>query len=64
MHHGVHALVLDLKRVSQQWARGLPTVTYRSNIADIHDVLVGLRTKLKHLSTTSTGTVAPTICPG
>ncbi|WP_331750622.1 FtsK/SpoIIIE domain-containing protein [Streptomyces sp. NBC_00046] len=47
LHHGAHALVLDLKRVSQQWARGLPTVTYCRDIADIHDALVGLRAELK-----------------
>ncbi|MFI6730343.1 FtsK/SpoIIIE domain-containing protein [Streptomyces atratus] len=47
LHHGAHALVLDLKRVSHQWARDLPMVTYRSSIADIHDALVGLRAELK-----------------
>ncbi|MFI5867422.1 hypothetical protein [Streptomyces sp. NPDC051546] len=47
LHHGGHALVLDIKRISQRWARGLPAVTYRSNIADIHDALVGLGDEMK-----------------
>ncbi|MCX4799445.1 MULTISPECIES: hypothetical protein [unclassified Streptomyces] len=47
LHHGGHALVLDTKRISQQWARALPTVTYRTNLADIHDALVGLQAELK-----------------
>lgn len=46
LHHGAHALVLDIKRVSHRWARDLPTVTYRTDIADIHDALVGLTTEL------------------
>ncbi|MEU9189440.1 DUF87 domain-containing protein [Streptomyces sp. NPDC048484] len=48
LHHGGHVLVLDTKRISQAWARALPTVTYRRDIADIHDALVGLRAELKH----------------
>lgn len=47
LHHGAHALVLDMKRISQPWARGLPTVTYRADVADIHDSLVGLATELR-----------------
>ncbi|MGW5679637.1 hypothetical protein ACWEV4_31935 [Streptomyces sp. NPDC003860] len=47
LHHGAHALVLDMKRISQPWARGLPTVTYRADVADIHDALVGLATELR-----------------
>ncbi|MGW7469291.1 hypothetical protein ACWGJT_32650 [Streptomyces xantholiticus] len=47
LHHGAHALVLDLKRVSHPWAKGLPRVTYRADIGDIHDALVGLRAELQ-----------------
>jgi hypothetical protein len=47
LHHGAHALVLDMKRISQPWARELPTVTYRADVADIHDALVGLATELR-----------------
>ncbi|MFE1408581.1 hypothetical protein ACFW5D_34340 [Streptomyces sp. NPDC058770] len=43
LHHGGDALILDAKRISQPWARGLPGVTYRCDIADIHDALLGLR---------------------
>ncbi|MFE2473461.1 hypothetical protein [Streptomyces mirabilis] len=47
LHHGAHALVLDMKRISQPWARELPTVTYRADVADIHDALTGLATELR-----------------
>ncbi|MCL3998113.1 hypothetical protein [Streptomyces lavenduligriseus] len=46
LHHGAHALVLDLKRSSHQWTHGLPGVTYCPGIADIHDALVGLQAEL------------------
>ncbi|MEU2591298.1 hypothetical protein ABZ649_05435 [Streptomyces albidoflavus] len=42
LHQGAHALVLDPRRISHLWARGLPTVTHRGNVAGIHDALVGL----------------------
>ncbi|WP_327237449.1 DUF87 domain-containing protein [Streptomyces sp. NBC_01317] len=48
LHHGGHVLVLDAKRISQSWARALPTATYRRDITDIHDALLGLRSELKH----------------
>ncbi|GHB29838.1 hypothetical protein [Streptomyces chryseus] len=47
LHHGGHVLVLDAKRISQAWARALQTVTYRCDMADIHDALVGLSVELK-----------------
>ncbi|WP_329266790.1 hypothetical protein [Streptomyces sp. NBC_01451] len=47
LHHGAHALVLDMKRISQPWARELPTVTYRADVDDIHDALVGLAHELR-----------------
>ncbi|MFF3489584.1 hypothetical protein ACFYXC_41140 [Streptomyces sp. NPDC002701] len=46
LHQGAHALVLDPKRISHLWARGLPTVTHRGNVAGIHDALVGLGDEL------------------
>lgn len=47
LHNGGHVLVLDIKRVvSHSWARALPTVTYRRDIADIHDALLGLSLEL------------------
>uniref|UniRef100_UPI003673168D hypothetical protein n=1 Tax=Bacillus tropicus TaxID=2026188 RepID=UPI003673168D len=46
LHQGAHALVLDPKRISHLWARGLPTVTHRGNVAGIHDALVGLGEEL------------------
>jgi hypothetical protein len=33
LHHGAHALVLDQTRISHPWARDLPTVTYRADVA-------------------------------
>ncbi|WP_331757134.1 hypothetical protein OG582_39955 (plasmid) [Streptomyces anulatus] len=47
LHQGAHALVLDPKRISHLWAKGLPTVTHRGNIAGIHDALVHLATELE-----------------
>ncbi|MGK5546682.1 pRL2-11 [Streptomyces sp. URMC 127] len=42
LHHGARAYVLDTKRISHPWARGIPAVTYCADIADIHDALVEL----------------------
>ncbi|MFI9019162.1 hypothetical protein ACIGZI_34555 [Streptomyces griseus] len=47
LHQGAHALVLDPKRISHLWAKGLPTVTHRENVAGIHDALVGLGEELE-----------------
>ncbi|MGA4844807.1 hypothetical protein ACOBQB_00325 [Streptomyces sp. G5(2025)] len=46
LHQGAHALVLDPKRISHLWAKGLPTVTHRGNVVGIHDALVGLGEEL------------------
>ncbi|MFG2197176.1 hypothetical protein [Streptomyces sp. NPDC048639] len=42
LHNGAHAFVLDYKRISHQWARGVPGVTYCRDIADIHQALIRL----------------------
>ena len=42
LHHGAQAYVLDYKRISHPWARGIPAVTYCADIADIHDALIEL----------------------
>ncbi|MFJ2819005.1 hypothetical protein [Streptomyces sp. NPDC087294] len=47
LHQGAHALVLDPKRISHLWAKGLPTVTHRGNVAGIHEALVGLGDELE-----------------
>ncbi|ASQ91805.1 hypothetical protein [Streptomyces sp. 11-1-2] len=47
LHQGAHALVLDATRISHLWAKELPTVTHRGNVAGIHDALVGLDIELK-----------------
>ena len=41
---GARIVILDKKRFSHQWAKGLPRVTYHNgkNIADMHDALIGL----------------------
>ncbi|MCX4429420.1 hypothetical protein [Streptomyces mirabilis] len=39
LHHAAQAYVLDYKRISHPWARGIPAVTY---CADIHDALIEL----------------------
>lgn len=40
LHNGAVALVLDVKRISHAWARGLPNVRYCRHIADIHNALI------------------------
>ncbi|MER6405948.1 hypothetical protein ABT269_20920 [Streptomyces viridosporus] len=47
LYQGAHALVLDHTRISHLWAKDLPTVTHRGNVAGIHDALVGLGSELK-----------------
>ncbi|MGH3283592.1 MAG: hypothetical protein ACRDPD_02710 [Streptosporangiaceae bacterium] len=42
LHHGSLGIVLDLKRMSQAWARGLPNVIYCRSIAEIHNMLIAL----------------------
>ncbi|MFJ1550124.1 helicase HerA domain-containing protein [Streptomyces sp. NPDC088246] len=42
LHHGSHVFVLDTKRISHPWARGISNVTYCADIADIHDQLIEL----------------------
>jgi hypothetical protein len=42
LNKGALATVLDFKRHSHKWARGLPNVDYRRDIAEIHDALVEL----------------------
>jgi hypothetical protein len=42
LHYGALGIVLDLKRMSQAWARGLPNVIYCRSIAEIHNMLIAL----------------------
>jgi hypothetical protein len=42
LHNGAIGIVLDLKRISQAWARGLPNVIYCRSIAEIHNMLIAL----------------------
>lgn len=48
VHRGSLAFVLDYKRISHPWARGIPGVSYRADIADIHDALVELGMEGRH----------------
>ncbi|MEU6696150.1 DUF87 domain-containing protein, partial [Streptomyces massasporeus] len=45
LHNGSQLVVLDFKRHSHKWARGLPNVAYCRDIADIHEMLVHLGTE-------------------
>lgn len=47
LHHGAHALVLDIQQVSHPWAHELPAVTHRADVTGIHDALVGLVPELR-----------------
>ncbi len=42
MHHGASLVILDLKRRSHRWAKGLEGVTYCREVAEIHRGLVEL----------------------
>ncbi|MGW6248041.1 pRL2-11 [Streptomyces roseolus] len=42
LHNGAQAHILDFKRISHTWARGIPGVTYCRDISDIHDALIDL----------------------
>jgi hypothetical protein len=42
LHRGAIALILDIKRLSHAWARGLPNVWYCRDIAEIHEALLWL----------------------
>ncbi|MEV4506047.1 pRL2-11 [Streptomyces klenkii] len=42
VHNGARAFVLDYKRISHPWARGVPGVEYCRDIAEIHDALINL----------------------
>ncbi|MFD4833293.1 helicase HerA domain-containing protein [Streptomyces uncialis] len=48
IHNGAKAFVLDFKRISHTWARGVPGVTYCRDIADIHDALIQLAREGRH----------------
>lgn len=47
LHNGAQALILDRKRISHKWARGLPQVHYARDVSDIHDALVWLGEELE-----------------
>jgi hypothetical protein len=47
LHQGADALVLDHTHSPHLWAKDLPTVTHRGNVAGIHDALVDLGFELK-----------------
>lgn len=46
LHNGGVALILDIKRVSHAWARGLPNVRYCRSIADIHEGLLWIKSEV------------------
>jgi Helicase HerA, central domain len=42
LHNGAEAVVIDLKRHSHRWCRGIPGVTYLRDVEAIHHALVAL----------------------
>ncbi|MGW5990313.1 hypothetical protein ACWFRT_21470 [Streptomyces anulatus] len=48
VHNGALAYVLDFKRISHTWARGVPGVAYCRDIGEIHDALVHLAQEGRH----------------
>ena len=50
LHHGAEVHILDIKRTSHRWAKGMPNVRIYKEPEDIHDALVylGERAKARH----------------
>jgi hypothetical protein len=42
LYRGCLGVVLDIKRISHTWARGLPNVAYARDVEEIHDMLIAL----------------------
>lgn len=42
LHNGDVVLILDVKRISHRWAKGMPNVRYCRTTAEIHDALISL----------------------
>lgn len=47
LHRGAVALILDIKRISHRWAKGLPSVKYCRDIEEIHYALMAMPAELK-----------------
>jgi hypothetical protein len=43
LHNGGCAMILDIKRLSHSWARGLPNVRYCRSVEEIHDACLWLQ---------------------
>ncbi|MGW1076039.1 pRL2-11 [Streptomyces sp. NPDC002537] len=48
IRNGALTYILDFKRISHPWARGVPGVTYCRDIAEIHDALIHLGAEGRH----------------
>jgi hypothetical protein len=46
LHNGDVALMLDVKRISQRWAKGLPNIRYCRTTEEIHNALISLTPEL------------------
>src|SRR5215475_7092248 len=46
LHHGGQVLILDYKKISHQWADGVPGVTYARTAVEIHDNLLALQAEI------------------
>lgn len=46
LHAGHNVLILDPKRISHAWAKGLPNVRYARTPQEIHEALVGLNVEI------------------
>jgi hypothetical protein len=47
LHNGAQVLMLDRKRISHKWARGIPQVHYARDISEIHDAFMWLGEELE-----------------
>lgn len=46
LHQGAIGIMCDIKRISHQWARGLPNVIYCRSIPEIHNMLLALKAEV------------------
>jgi len=59
LHHGGQVLILDYKKISHQWADGVPGVTYARTATEIHDALLALQAEIAaRYETTAVGAQA------
>jgi hypothetical protein len=50
LHRGGVALILDSKKTSHQWAKGMPNIRYCRSVKEIHETLMSLASEIERRS--------------